>query len=398
MKHRYRSSGRNTKPFSLSSPAALLIAAAALSGYAAVSRPPRPEFAAPAVPGEEIWREPDPAILPYAYPASWYGDRRVACSLTFDDGTLDHFLVAAPELDARGIRGTFFIITGVRDGGVWLDGSTSRRVFGWDEARELAWRGHEVASHSAGHLDLMRKPEMAEAEIDRAYNDIGREIPWISRFSFGWPYWRSSPRAVETALKYHEAARAGGVNTRLGFGGVSGKTPEDFMGIGAWGVLASDGEDVLKEVLETVYRSGGWLIPNFHGINDGKIDPSALGWNALSIDVFRKILDILGRHDFWFVPFGEAARYVRQRDFLSLQIRLTGRTVEIRYVSGLDPEVYNQNLTLVVELAEKTAIALVVLEESGVPLLFTRRTAFGSNRYLVDVPPGDGSLRIELKM
>ena len=53
--------------------------------------------------------------------ATWYGGRKAACSLTFDDGTLDQFLLAYPELESRDLEATFFVITGLREAGLWND-------------------------------------------------------------------------------------------------------------------------------------------------------------------------------------------------------------------------------------------------------------------------------------
>ena len=204
------------------------------------------------------------------YPARWFGDRRAACSITFDDGTLDQYRIAAPELDRRGIRATFFVITAAVERGIWHDGEIERLLFGWEEARELAWRGHEIASHSAHHPDLDARPAVAAEELIESYRDLRRELPWVDRFSLGWPYWRASDRAVAAAEGLYPVARAGGISALpedLHFGGVNGATPTDYMRIGAHGILAADGEAELRPVFDEVYQNGGWLIPNFHGFD-----------------------------------------------------------------------------------------------------------------------------------
>ncbi|WP_321991162.1 polysaccharide deacetylase family protein [Marispirochaeta aestuarii] len=154
--------------------------------------------------------EEEPAHL-RIYPARWYKDHTAACSVTFDDGTLDQYAVAAPELDKRGIRGTFFVVTGFVDRGAWQDGPFLRRLFSWEQARDLAWRGHEVASHTVHHIDLAAHPAEAAEELSRSRERLMDELPWVPAVSLGWPYWRSSDEAVALAENLYIAARAGGV-------------------------------------------------------------------------------------------------------------------------------------------------------------------------------------------
>jgi peptidoglycan/xylan/chitin deacetylase (PgdA/CDA1 family) len=69
-------------------------------------------------------------------------------TLTFDDNLRDHLLIAAPELEKRGWRGLFAIVTD------WVDGADKYRLT-WDDIRELKRRGHIIANHSKSH-DLKR--------------------------------------------------------------------------------------------------------------------------------------------------------------------------------------------------------------------------------------------------
>ena len=80
-------------------------------------------------------------------------------ALTFDDTLKDHLLVAAPMLEERGWRGTFCIVTD------WVGGDDSR--LSWDDVRELVRRGHEIATHTASHRDLLMLLESEGEEVVR---------------------------------------------------------------------------------------------------------------------------------------------------------------------------------------------------------------------------------------
>lgn len=329
------------------------------------------------------------------YPARWYDDHQAACSITFDDGTLDQYLLAAPELDIRGIKGTFFIITGPRAEGFWKDGTTNRLLFNWDQARELHARGHEIASHTANHVDLRAHPQLAELEIERAYWSLRRELSLNHLFSLGWPYWRSSPTAQEQARRFHYAARAGGIQGAGGaphLGGPKGGSPENYMMIGSRAILSSDTIEKLTPIFNEAYDQGGWLVPSFHGIDDGLITPLALGWEALDLATFRQLLEELAGYGFWLAPFGTVAKYAQQRDELHLEAEQKGSRLRLQYSSPLDPSVFNHRLTLIVELSPAYRLNSVVDTLRKEPLDFRPSGTASLGRYLVELPPGDGQL------
>jgi len=68
--------------------------------------------------------------------------------LTFDDGTKDHLLIAAPELEKRGWRGVFNIVTDKI--------GSAEKYLSWEDVRELLRRGHEVTTHTASHPNLVK--------------------------------------------------------------------------------------------------------------------------------------------------------------------------------------------------------------------------------------------------
>jgi peptidoglycan/xylan/chitin deacetylase (PgdA/CDA1 family) len=65
-----------------------------------------------------------------------------AILVTFDDGGVDALRVAAPLLESHGMRGIFFMTTGMIGRPGFLDE---------DQLRELAQRGHAIGSHSVTH-------------------------------------------------------------------------------------------------------------------------------------------------------------------------------------------------------------------------------------------------------
>lgn len=106
---------------------------------------------------------------------------RPLCAFTFDDGLRNHYVVAAAELEKRGLRGIFSVPSDFpslpeAEQAAWF----RRRVravpdaehatdedmlaMSWEQVRELAARGHRICSHTQSHevigrglpLDLLR--------------------------------------------------------------------------------------------------------------------------------------------------------------------------------------------------------------------------------------------------
>lgn len=82
-----------------------------------------------------------------ADPFPWPNGARAAVVLTYDDGMDTHLDNAAPDLDAAGLKGTFFV-PGHSE-------SLAKRLPEW---RALAARGHELANHAIFHPCLRTGP------------------------------------------------------------------------------------------------------------------------------------------------------------------------------------------------------------------------------------------------
>ena len=94
--------------------------------------------------------DPPPAAAA-AFP--WPSGARAAVVLTYDDGMDTHLDNAAPDLEAAGLRGTFFV-PGHSE-------SLAKRMPEW---RALAARGHELANHAIFHPCLRKPASGAERE------------------------------------------------------------------------------------------------------------------------------------------------------------------------------------------------------------------------------------------
>jgi len=88
-----------------------------------------------------------------ADPFPWPNGAKAAVVLTYDDGMDTHLDHAAPDLDAAGLEGTFFV-PGHSE-------SLAKRLAEW---RALAARGHELGNHAIFHPCLRTGPKGAVRE------------------------------------------------------------------------------------------------------------------------------------------------------------------------------------------------------------------------------------------
>ncbi len=87
--------------------------------------------------------------------------------ITFDDGYIDN-LAAWDELQQRGMRATWFVVTGsVGQAPAWVDpGRPAGRMLSVDELRAMDAAGMEIGSHAVTHARL------TETDSDQLYREL----------------------------------------------------------------------------------------------------------------------------------------------------------------------------------------------------------------------------------
>ena len=102
-------------------------------------------------------------------------------SITFDDGYLDNYEIAAPMLRERGLPACFFVASGLIGSRTqpWWDAEYGARAewMTWDQVRDLHARGFEIGAHTVTHADLGRTDgPAARREIEGGRERLEREL------------------------------------------------------------------------------------------------------------------------------------------------------------------------------------------------------------------------------
>ncbi len=208
-------------------------------------------------------------------------------SLTFDDGWVSAYAYLVPELDARGLRATHFIISGYIDRvGYTADYVGSKRV------RDLLGAGHEVASHTLMHQDMAKA---TAAELDenlelsrKALESFGTMVP-----GFAWPYGSYTATGAERARKTYSYVRTVEPGLNL--------LPYDLSKLKAYVVTNTTSvAEVESWVKQAEELDGAWLILVYH-----RADPEAPLDSYVTPQSFIDTLDMLQARNADIRPMGQ---------------------------------------------------------------------------------------------
>jgi len=314
----------------------------------------------------------DGALTPPVTIARFAGNRVAAVSYTFDDGTLGHYLVAAPTLEKYEFRGTFGVVAGktADDPAAAQKLATANgkapqavRRTSWQEWRELAAKGHEVANHGMEHKGL---PSLTEAGLEREVNEAARIITEkVGRpLSFIYPGNGRNPKVREFVLKNHIADR----NREQRFGG-PGFTV-----------------DQANAIIDKAIKNREAIIIMTHAVAEAGYQPVS----QEDLDGHLKYVSTI-KDKIWVDTLANVTRYVRERDAAKITLKTSAANqVIFTLACPLDPGLFNGPLTCVINAGSPVVPAAVKCERGGVAIPVT----VSGDQLLVDIVPGSGDVTV----
>ncbi len=238
----------------------------------------------------------------------WEGDILGAVSLTYDDGHESQLRLAAPLMEERGLRGTFYLGPRMDEYARWLQP--------W---KALADKGHEIGNHTLSHTcsrnfsddtdarGLERSTlEEIEADILEAERRIEEVIPAPTR-SFAYPCYQTDVGEgltrrsyVPIVARHFVAGRAigeyGFANTPLNC---------DLHHLACHNAEHCRGTELIGLVRKAI-KYGRWIIFAFHSLEGGRL--------GIAQYEFCELLDYLSdeRDRIWTAPVADVAEYLHQ--------------------------------------------------------------------------------------
>lgn len=257
--------------------------------------------------------------------ATWQGSRAGALSLTFDDACPGQFTILVPILAKYPFKVTFFIDMGNR----------RRTNTPWDNIRQAAAAGHEVTSHSVTHSKFSTLTDaQQEAELKDSRDTLLKEIPSQKVLTFAYPNCVHGKDAL--VARYYMAARSCNEDR------IEPADPASMMDINSFSYGGSVAAQTLNGTADNAIGKKGWATILIHGIDD------AGGYNPVKSSMLKTHFDYLmtKQSQLWVAPFADVARYIRERQSLTLkQIRATKDSLVVKLTDTLPDAIYTVPVT-----------------------------------------------------
>jgi peptidoglycan/xylan/chitin deacetylase (PgdA/CDA1 family) len=129
--------------------------------------------------------------------------------ITFDDGYLDTFEIAAPILRDHGFTATVFVVAGlVGRRSLWDAGKCcTAPLMDWHHLRQLLAWGFDIGSHTLTHPELSQlAPVDAREEIVRSRTLLERQLQRpILTFCYPFGEWKETTYRLVRGAGYHAA-------------------------------------------------------------------------------------------------------------------------------------------------------------------------------------------------
>ncbi len=274
----------------------------------------------------------------------WKGGAAGAFSVGGDDSLRSQLFFAIPEMDKRGIHGTWWINPG-RGGSVNYKNQDDAWAECWiacyDGWKAAAACGHDFGNHSMLHLGAKNLQE-AEWEIGESARTIWRTNPRqrLQLFlSGGGTTWSISQAEMDETLERYHCVQGRG-------GGIECPTWE-----------TNPSAETFREAVDTAIREGTWHFTAFHGIG-----PDCEWGGPIEGGAFTALLDYLveKRGQVWTGTFTEVHKYNQERSTARLGlVEASSNQIRLELTSAKDPILYDFPLTLRTVVPGDWRLALV---------------------------------------
>jgi peptidoglycan/xylan/chitin deacetylase (PgdA/CDA1 family) len=226
----------------------------------------------------------------------WNG-YKAAMSLTYDDADPIHLDVAIPEMNKRGIRGTFFLIA-----------KNMTRDEEWKKAFDA---GQEIGNHSWTHRHVADfKPGDEKLEVEQAKDKL-EKLTGSPVLTFAYPFVEISPELKKSVAANDFIARGGG--------GAAYLTPDmdpDWFNLPSQATMTAYAYETYKGWADQALSGGAWAILMIHAIE------GSTWYQPIPKATYLSFLDYLAKNskDLWIAPFGEVGAYWRGQKTLESAI------------------------------------------------------------------------------
>ena len=217
----------------------------------------------------------------------------------------------------------------------------------WEQYRQYAAEGHEIASHTVTHarLAVLDEPNLLY-ELEQSKKDIALNVGEAYTFSVECPYGTEDERVMEYAYEIYPALRNRMPEPYLAELNRSSRTDPTTLDkeYVQWqrGPLTNISMDQMKGWVDTAAEQDNiWLVLVFHGVNQ-------FGWEPRTDAELEEYFSYIKEQEdkVWVATFGDVTKYIRERKDARVETTISGSDIEVLLESTLFPNMYNVPLTL----------------------------------------------------
>ena len=227
----------------------------------------------------------------------WPKGARTAVSFTYDDGRGSQINIAAPDLEAAGFRGTFFVTPKLYN----VEG----RAVDWSW---MARVGHEIGNHSFTHsLNYPMPVDFERAEVANCEQWLNDHVVFDSERTFAYP---GGGTTLDNGIDYVDILQGVVLAARVAGGDpTTAKAAKlDPLRIGArattWGCNSADA--TIAYIAKASTLVGGWCNLVFHDVVEG--EPA--NESHTSRKLHREIIQhVSNSEEYWVAPFRNVYRH-----------------------------------------------------------------------------------------
>nr|WP_294941197.1 polysaccharide deacetylase family protein [uncultured Mucilaginibacter sp.] len=315
--------------------------------------------------------------------APWFGNKKAAVSLTFDDGIPGQYAVAIPLLDKYGFKGTFFMSVSI----------VNSQHISWDIINKAAVAGHEIANHALTHPHFPKMPLDSVAwECAESNKQMDALLPAQKMITHAYPFGEGGgntekDKAIrKTVALYFIGARAT-QNKPYSYNTYNfAKTNDDYYNVNSQMITDSASMANFGKYIDETIAVGGWFCPTYHGIEDG--------WIITPGKVFAQhLIELDKRKDsVWIAPFKNVIQYHKERNSATLKlIEKKAWSWKLSLTDTLsNRKNYDQPLTI--NLGTNRLFAKSIVQNKK-PVPFKQK----GDIIIFDAIPGDGVIELEFE-
>jgi len=329
--------------------------------------------------------------------AKWEDNKKAAITLTFDDWCPGHYTKVIPELEARNMVGTFYVITG----------SATPTL---NTLKEAAAKGHELGNHTVTHF-YPTTPAEYEREIGGAKTWLDKNVGRV--YTYGYAFGSHDNNMIAyTKASGHIAGRTvlrpsgndftyNFATTEDDYYRLKTASIEDYFvnnGCGSTCTFVSMTPEKWQQyanTIEAVISGGGYLSFCYHGINPP--DSPTGYWATISVDLFKEYLDKLEEYgeDIWIATMANVIKYHRQVKFGNASLEEIEAPADNKWVVNLthtlDQETYDYPLTIMLKMNGVDYNR--VTQDGGYDLPFKK---LGNDTIMIKAVPNGGHITLEV--